>query len=77
LVGIGIIAEGEVWAAVDAYLADPTVGPHRFSSNHVLDVAAIATPTQGIRNILAAPTLTEALRREVVRTLVILAVPGF
>lgn len=75
LLGRGLIGEDEVWAAVDGYLADPTVRPHRFSSGHVLDVAAIAIPTRGIRNVLAAPSLTDALRREVIRTMVILAEP--
>ncbi|MGH1575509.1 hypothetical protein ACRAWG_38935 (plasmid) [Methylobacterium sp. P31] len=63
----GIIGSQEVVAAIDAYMRDPSAGPYRFASGHILDLAALvnASPVfatvdrsrpldAGIRTALAA-----------------------
>lgn len=73
--GRGIVTEDEIWAATDAYLADPKMKPYQFASGHVLDVVAILSAPNALRTVLADRNLDAAHRRTMVRTALILAVP--
>jgi hypothetical protein len=41
----GRISSHEIVAAIDLYMRDPAAGPYRFSSGHILDLAALVAST--------------------------------
>ena len=71
----GIIANAEIAAAVEAYLSNWKRPPFRFESGHVLDVPAAVYAYPQARAVVTEREATEAYRRTIVRTAVILATP--
>lgn len=70
-----VVTDKEIAAAVEAYLADPKAPPFQFASGHVLDVSAAVSEHRQAKTILAGKGSSDAFRRTMVRTAVILAVP--
>lgn len=70
-----IVTDKEITAAVDAYLADPKAGPYQFGSGHAIDVAQAVEAHRPAKAALEEKTVSEAYRRTIVRTAVILASP--
>ena len=67
-----IVSDGEVAAAVDVFMCDPTVSLFRFAGGHTLDPAAAAKAHEPARAAVADPDRTEKFRRGMARTAILL-----
>lgn len=69
------IADQEIDAAVDAYLANPKAEPFRFASGYVIDVAAAVYGYQPSKAAVTDPDRPAKFKRTMVRTAILLAHP--
>ena len=71
-----IVTDDEITAATEAYLANPKSQAFAFASGHVLDVSAAVDAHSPTKAALAGQITSDAFRRSMVRTAVIMAVPA-
>jgi hypothetical protein len=69
------ITGDEIEAAADVFLCDPTVSTFRFESGHTLNVSASVEGHAWSKSTVANPEATEHLKRQAVRTAILLARP--
>jgi len=69
------ILSDEIDAAVDAVLAKPNVGPYPIGGGYFLDLGAAIQAHKASATALAAPSTTEAFKRTIMRTAILLARP--
>lgn len=70
-----IVMDDEIAAATDAFLADPKLEAFQFASGHVLNLKEAADAHPKTKAMLAGQITSDAYRRTMVRTAIILAVP--
>ncbi|MDR7040474.1 hypothetical protein J2X36_005257 [Methylobacterium sp. BE186] len=69
------ITEDEVFAAVDAYMADPTTALFIMGDGYGLDLNAAVRSHAWAAQTVANPDATDHLKRAAVRTAILLARP--
>lgn len=69
------IVDDDVWAVVDAYLADPTSRMVAFGEGYRIDPAAVVASHPFARTLMDQPWAGDALRRAAVRAAILLAEP--
>ncbi|MER2266486.1 hypothetical protein [Methylobacterium oxalidis] len=69
------ITDGNVHAAVDAYIADPSTSLFVMGEGYGLDLAEAVQAHKWAKATVSHPTATEHLKRAAVRTAILLARP--
>ena len=69
------ILNEDVDAAVDAFMADPTLTAFLMGDGYVLDLAAAVQANPFAKRMLADPAMRDALKRTAVRAAILLARP--
>lgn len=69
------IVSDEIDAAVDAAIAKPDVGPYPIGGGYLLDLGAALKAHKPTVTALGAPSTTDAFKRTMVRTAILLARP--
>jgi hypothetical protein len=72
----GAITSFEIVAAIDAYMLDAAVSPHRFASGHSLDVAMVVANAPEIEDLRSAPGPQLQAFRNAVAVAVMAACPS-
>ncbi|WP_336488244.1 hypothetical protein [Methylobacterium nigriterrae] len=75
LVKAKAVTAGQVEAAVDAYMADPTTTLFQFADECVLDLAAAVKADRHASAVLRDKTVFKGAKRAAVRTAILLARP--
>ncbi|MFE1597508.1 hypothetical protein [Methylobacterium sp. ID0610] len=73
LLKANLVSDEDLNAAVSGYLADPTLGPRQIADGITLDITAAVLANRWATDVLADEEMSEAARRNAVRTAILLA----